>query len=335
MKLPQEIVDEVIDNLAFDFVTLKSTSLVRKSWTHRSRRRLFYFIPINSLRRLEQWSLSISSDPNGIASYPRIVLLALDTRKSWVEPINLDKFYDHFRSFSAVERLVISGLEMAKFDAVSIPRYFGNFMATVRSLELRTAVGSPAAFVSFICAFPLVDDLAIEFPRNVTAGGWNQGEVMQLATAPNFGGNLRLLDMFHESYPLVNLLCTLPLPFHTISVSSRDAGGLPQLAKLTSKCGKTLRSLHIRKKTHGMYGLRATIDIPLDAETYNFSDPVGAYRRLSGIMRSPRRTSHHSSLSKTSRHDPGRDSPNTLKYRETLTDCPRCGLECPRGGRYR
>lgn len=332
MHLPQEVIDEVIDNLAFDFETLRSTSLVRKSWTHRSRRRLFYFVPINSLSRLEKWSLSISSNPNGIASYPRVVLLSLETLKSWVEPVNLDKFYDHFRSFSAVERLVISGLETTKFDAVSTPRYFGNFAATVRSLELRTAIGSPAALLSFVCSFPLVDDLAIEFPACVSAGGGNEEEVVQVADGPSFRGKLRLLDMFHESYPLMELLCTLPLPFHTICVSSRDSGRLPQLAKLTSKCGKTLRSLHITKKTHGTHGLRTIIDILLEPETCDSSDLVGADRRFSRIMRSPRRTSNHSYLPKAPRYHSWRDPPYACQNGEPLTNYPRCGWECI-GGR--
>ena len=256
--LPQEIIDEVIDNLAFDFETLKSTSLVRKSWTHRSRRRLFSFVPINSLDRLEQWSLSISSDPNGIASYARVILLSHHTPKSWVEPANLDRFYDHFRSFSRVERLVISGLQTAKFDVTSTPRYFGNFAATVRSLELRTTVGAPASLLSFICAFPLVDDLGIQLP-NVTVGSGNQGETTCPASAPSFKGNLRLLDMFYESILLVDLLCALPLSFHTIRVSSRNVGRLPQLAKLVSKCGKTLRSLIIARMTHGMASAHPSI----------------------------------------------------------------------------
>ena len=260
-SLPQEIIDEIIDNLAFDFATLKSTSLVRKSWTHRSRRRLFYFVPINSLSRLEQWSLSISSDPNGIASYPRAMLLSHDTPRSWVKPSNLDNFYDHFCSFSGVERLVISGLETTKFDATSTLRYFGNFAATVRSLELRTAVGTPASLLSFLCAFPLVDDLAIELPNTRVDGG-NHGEVTYPPSVPSFKGELRLLDMFFGSIALVELLCALPLPFHTLSISSRGTGRLPQLAKLVGKCGKTLRSLHITRKTHGMISTYLSIICP-------------------------------------------------------------------------
>jgi len=250
MDLPQEIIDEVIDNLVFDFGTLKSISLVRKSWTHRSRRRLFYFIQIDSLDRLEQWSTVISADPNGIASYPRAVTL-LSPLKSWLEPKNLARFYDHFRSFSRVERLTISGLGAAKFDATSTLRYFGNFAATLRSLELRTPVGTPALLLSFICAFPLVDDLAIGFP-NPTAAGGNQGEVTLPASVPSFKGGLRLLDMFDESDPIIELLCALPLRFHTISVSSRETQGLPQLSRLVGKCGKTVRSLHITRRTSGM-----------------------------------------------------------------------------------
>ena len=250
MDLPQEIVDEVIDNLVYDFGTLKSISLVRKSWTHRSRRRLFYFIQIDSLGRLEQWSTIISADPQGIASYPRVITL-VSSSKSWLEPANLARFYDHFRSFSRVERLTISGLEAGKFDTTSTLRYFGNFAATLRSLELRTAVGTPVSLLSFICAFPLVDDLAIKYP-NPAAGGGNQGEVTLPASVPSFKGELRLLDMFHESDPLVELLCALPLSFHTISISSRETQRLPQLSKLVGKCGKTLRSLHITRKTFGM-----------------------------------------------------------------------------------
>ena len=250
MDLPQEIIDEVIDNLPLDFATLKSTSLVRKSWTHRSRQRLFHFVQINSLSQLEQWSLSTSSDPNGLASYPRVIFLSHEPPRSWVEPAGLEKFYDHFRSFSGVERLMISGLETARFAATSTSRYFGNFAATVRSLELRTAIGAPASLLSFICAFPLVDDLAIELPSTRT-GVWNHEEVMHLPSVPSFKGKLRLLFAFRESISLMELLSALPLSFHTISVSFRDIREVPGLAKLIGKCGKTLRSLHITRETYG------------------------------------------------------------------------------------
>ena len=250
-SLPQEIVDEIIDGLAFDFATLKSASLVQRSWTHRARRRLFYFVPIYSLSRLERWSLSIPPDPNGVASYTRTILLSYDTRRTWIEPANLDMFFGHFRSFTSVERLEISGLETSKFDATLTAHYFGHFTATVQSLDLGTAIGTPASLFSFICAFPLVDDLAIELP-SLVGGGANPGEVAHPVSVPRFRGKIRLLEMVCESTPLVELLCTFPLHFHTIWVSSRGAGRLPQLAKLVSKCGKTLRSLHIARKTRGM-----------------------------------------------------------------------------------
>ena len=122
MDIPQEIIDEVIDNIgAFDPRTLKSASLVQRSWTQRSRRRLFNSILFSSSSRLERWSLSIPPDPKGIASYPRVIHLSHNTQQSWVEPENLDRFYDHFRSFSGVERLVIVGLEPTKFDRTSTP----------------------------------------------------------------------------------------------------------------------------------------------------------------------------------------------------------------------
>ena len=145
---------------------------------------------------------------------------------------------------------MISGLETTKFDVTSTLRYFGNFAATVRSLELRTATGAPASLLSFIRAFPLVDDLAIEYPDSGVGSGNNQ--VTHPPSVPRFKGILRLLDISYESTALVELLCTLPLSFHTISTSSRGTGRLPQLAKLVNKCGKTLRSLHITRNAHSM-----------------------------------------------------------------------------------
>lgn len=322
MNIPQEIIDEVIDNLAFDFTTLKSTSLVSKSWTHRSRRRLFYFVAINSLRWLERWSLSISSDPEGVASYPRtLTLLSYHIPRAWLEPENLDKFYHHFRSFSRVEHLVISGFDATKFDATSTPHYFGNFTATVRSLELRSAAGTVASLFSFICAFPLLDDLVIEFP-NITGGSGKNGGAMDLASVPSFRGKLKLLDRFHGSNPLVELLCALPLPFHTISISSRDPGRLPQLAKLVSKCGKTLRSLHIARKTYGMTSRYPSLFCLLKIL---YRESIEAIRRFPDFVRGPRGASHHGYLPEPSHHYAGGDPPYTAKDGQPLTNCSRRG----------
>ena len=160
-------------------------------------------------------------------------------------------FFNHFRSFTSVERLVIFGLETSKFDATSTAHYFGHFTATVQSLQLGTVIGTPASLLPFICAFPLVDDLAIELP-SLVGGGANLGEVTHPVSVPSFRGEITLLDMARESTPLVELLFTFPLHFHTIWVSSRDTGRLPQLAKLVSKCGETLRSLHFAKNTRGI-----------------------------------------------------------------------------------
>ena len=49
----ENIPQEIIDDLAFDFASLNSASLVGKSWTHQSRRRLFHYVPFYSLNR---WS---------------------------------------------------------------------------------------------------------------------------------------------------------------------------------------------------------------------------------------------------------------------------------------
>ena len=102
-------------------------------------------------------------------------LFSYETQRPWIEPATLDRFFDHIRSFTRVERLVISGLETEKFDAASTAHYFGHFAATVQSLELGTVVGTLASLFPFICAFPLVDDLAIELSNLV--GG-----------SPDFGG---------------------------------------------------------------------------------------------------------------------------------------------------
>ena len=110
-----------------------------------------------------------------------------------------------------------------KVRPTTTPLYFGHFVETGRPLELLTAVGTPASLLSFICAFLLIEDLAIAFP-DTTASGGDQGKIALPASTSNFKGKLKLLDMFHESDPIVEQLCALPLPFHTISISSRATG---------------------------------------------------------------------------------------------------------------
>ena len=143
---------------------------------------------------------------------------------------------------------MISRFEPTKFNVASTPRYFGNFAATVRSLELQTAVGARASLLSFICAFPLVDNLAVELFNDRE----DHREVMHPLPGPSFKEKLRLPDMSYGSVALVELLCALPLSFHTISVPSSGTGRLPQFVKFVIECGKTRRSLHIMIITHSM-----------------------------------------------------------------------------------
>ena len=151
----------------------------------------------------------IPPEPDGIASYTRTILFPYDTRRPWVEPATLDRFFDHFRSFG---RLVISGLETDKFDAASAAHYFGHFAATVRSLELERVVGTPASLFSFICVFPLADGLAIKLP-SLAGGSKNFKEVAHPVSVPNFRGKIRLLDMVSGSTPLWNRFALFPYDF--------------------------------------------------------------------------------------------------------------------------
>ena len=108
--------------------------------------------------------------------------------------------------------------------------------------------------LSFLCAFSLVENLAIAFPK-VTACGGTHREVMHLVSTPSFEGKFRLPDIFCKSSPFVELLCELPLRFHTVWVSSHDIG------RLVSSCDKTLRSLRITRRTHGVTFIHPPISV--------------------------------------------------------------------------
>jgi len=81
-SLPQELIDKIIDNLPRS--SLPICSLVAKRWRRRNQQRAFQEIKFFSEDEVNRWCTGILRDPDGIASYVRVVRFEGIT--SWNDP---------------------------------------------------------------------------------------------------------------------------------------------------------------------------------------------------------------------------------------------------------
>ena len=96
-SLPQEIVDEIIDNLPTS--SLRSSSLVAKQWRKRSQQRAFRKILFSSESRVNRWHIDVQSNPDGISSYVQFARFC-DIR--WDDPALFGRVLESFSSLTTL-----------------------------------------------------------------------------------------------------------------------------------------------------------------------------------------------------------------------------------------
>ncbi|KAF9645178.1 hypothetical protein BDM02DRAFT_3120600 [Thelephora ganbajun] len=164
MKLPQELVDEIIGHLPTYYPqSLHSCSLVAKSWTHPSQKRLFENINIHP-GNFRSWLDSIS--PTNAVLLGHIRSLSYTTYTTHpdrtIEPA-YSALRDYFPSFCQLRRLTLS------FDCTpSHPQQIESFSAfqhTLSDLSLSNRAVTTSTLVTLINYFP---NLACLYLRNLS-----------------------------------------------------------------------------------------------------------------------------------------------------------------------
>ena len=240
MRLPQELVEDIIDCLSDDRKMLESCSLVATTWLARSRHYLFHSITLND-ERARKWCSTIHPDTDRVSHLVRTLTLKQTQGHRWLGTMFLDTISDHFSSFRHIENLSITWLDLSDFEPGSLVRHFAHHGSSLRSLHLSYLSADYSALMTFLQLFPYLEDLLIHTPDLCD----DNPPPCISRTAPLIHGFLNLLSFDSTSSLFVSHLAGLDLRFSSISAFNCDFSSSFPLNNLLEASSSTLRSLEL------------------------------------------------------------------------------------------
>ena len=242
MRLPQEILDEIITYLIHNIPALLSCSLTSYSWYIATVPHLHpnLLVFVDSLSKKARW-------PNPIRRMHRLGLLPfVKTVRIYGRPCFSSKWLNRriIHQFSAlinVHTLEISFLDISSFIP-TIQRYFGPFFPTVRSLGLKSPRGSNREIIFFIGLFQHLKNLSLR-------SCWSQREPEDLTLIPLFrpplDGRLVAVNSNGEGFFQDMLHLFGEMSFKALSLSNVGATRF-----LLRGCAKTLETVQLDPNDH-------------------------------------------------------------------------------------
>ena len=152
-SLPQETIDEIIDNLPHS--SLRSSSLVAKRWRKRSQQRALYKILFARESKVNYWHTDIRSSSSGNLSY--VQFAEFNNIAEWNDPA---LFICVLENLTSLTTLCIFKTEIP--DGLPERISHGDLGKKVTALHLRSPRCSLSTLISTICAFPCLQKLSID-----------------------------------------------------------------------------------------------------------------------------------------------------------------------------
>lgn len=240
--IPLELVEEIIDTLGGDTNSLLSCSTVSVSWLHRSRRHLFSAIKLHSLSGFQLW---FGNGLGACSAHVRDLDLAQTDALKWMVPDTLEGISTEFTSFHNVQSLSLAGLDLTLFDENSLTHYFGHLSDCLTSLSIKGLTAHPDALLFFICMFPKLDNLKLDY---ITLGNATI-PFREPSVTPRFRGKLALSNIKANGTLLLAPFLDPPLPmaFEDISVVECKFESPKPLKVLFAACQTTMKKIHVSK----------------------------------------------------------------------------------------
>ena len=271
-RLPQELIDSVIDELKHDVGSLRACSLVSKPWVYRSRRYLFATVHLPTCL-LRKWLERVPADPSintpPLDPHHHVRSLSLQPATTSAPFCIPETFVDHLSSFTQVSTLAIGSSLRKEWtdpfsDSALVAKYFGGLGQSLRKLELTRVHLNMAVLKALLDVFPLLEQILIFSPmmvdeeaKSVEAfppylrerrNGQGPSDVVRRVPCEKVStrrvNNLTLL--FPPGELVMGLIVSLPLRCQEL-VFAEDAGRSgDKLDLLLSSIGPTLESLVLR-----------------------------------------------------------------------------------------
>ena len=230
-RVPQDLVDEILDHLADDVATLRSCSLVAKSWIHPSRSHIFNNVFFTT-PDIAKWKKTFPNPEHSPAGHVRDLSFCFIHRDV---PID---FADRMPYFSNVQKLTLIGRTATDPGFISA---LGHLPPSTRSVDITFSKILNTHIISVMQQLPNLDNLSLmsqEWGGPIPLGS---GKLIQ----GKLGGKLRLRRRFAH-HDLLNTLMEVPKGLQFTEVEIRDARihCFPATLELVSTCQDTLTKLH-------------------------------------------------------------------------------------------
>ena len=151
-SLPQEIIDQIIDNLPHS--SLCSTSLVAKRWRKRCQQHAFRRVWFGSESMVDRWHTEIQSNPGGISSYTQFA--GFTWIAEWRDPTLFGRVFKNFSSLTTLGIQCITGISGKIFENISHRE-----LCRITTLHIGDLRCSPSTVIAIILAFPNLRDLTV------------------------------------------------------------------------------------------------------------------------------------------------------------------------------
>ena len=234
-RIPQDIIDEILDHLvtdpAFKSRFLQSCALVSKSWVSPCRRHLFHTILFTS-RDMVRWFETFPVPKESPAHYVRELFFSVGELDSVPE-----RFFEYTPWFANVER---ASLAYGVTQPFRVPPYW-RLLPSATSLTTSPNTIVLSRIQNIMTRLPSLDNLMLSGSLLRV----DKGAVLGAGTGlrGRFGGQLRLSG-WCVSEGVVDMLLEIPTGLHFTDVQIRSTREcLLSTARLVDACAKTLVKL--------------------------------------------------------------------------------------------
>lgn len=233
-RLPQELLDEIMDHLADDSISLRRCSTAARTFVSSCRRHLFsrvVFRPHN----LPTWKITFPDPSNSPAAYTREMRIHLASDA----PPQLEEYMPYF---SNVRDLTLIGGRCENREWIST---IGKLPISIRSLTMKFVSVTNVQVLEIMEQLPNLDDFSLCTFKGVGFSD-EAGEILR----GKYGGKLDLLLM---DASIVRSLLKAPegLGFKSIKAFCNTGDDFPAYADLVATCRDTLSELDISVSAEG------------------------------------------------------------------------------------
>lgn len=251
----------IIDNIQDSPADLRASSLVCRSWAHRSRRYLFGTTCLASEEDMCKWAAAFTPSPTMATTHLvdpcQLVTTLRIGADRYLDTSSLTLFTSNLRNFKNVKNLSLINWHPSPLMSQSPKFHFGHFVSSLRSLTLiKTTCTGAVPLLRFICTFPHLDDLDIRCLsiHKETARNWKSLKKKRFAhTIPSFSGHLSLSSYGYTPYcaGFLSALVSLPVNFSSMSLQWISVSQFQDWTTLFESSASTLK--HLELSVSGKY----------------------------------------------------------------------------------